>query len=117
MMLSEFEPRNVLDNPSEFNRILWGKGDIWRTDSDGVPHRMSANYTGGKWSVRVPDSVPMKYRNRKATSMIIWCNACGLVTGVETHYGNPFTTGYAVQLMPETGCTRDVTAHYRKRGN
>ena len=95
-------------------RVLWGKGNVWKTSQDGIPHRLTAGYNGELLSVFIPEGIPMKYKNRKATSAIIYCNSCELVTGIEIHYGNPSCfDGHALQINPETLDHKDVTSFYR----
>jgi len=91
--------------------ILYGKADIWKEDQNGIPHSFRNKY-GEKASVKVPDVIDRKYKGRKLSSMIIMCNACELVTGVEAHYGRPGAGGYAVMYNGEF-TKKDVTAFYR----
>jgi len=66
-------------------RILWKGGDVWKVNQDGVPHRYISKF-GDLLTVKLPDNIPVKYKGRKATRVVIWCNACDLVTGIEVHY-------------------------------
>ena len=110
MKLNAFNPD--FDDLMTGNRILWSAGDIWKADSNGIPHRHISR-DGNKLSVKIPAEIPMKYKNRKMTSVIIWCNTCELVTGIEAHYGRPGAGGYAVAYDGEF-TPRDVTDFYRR---
>ena len=102
MMLDAFNPSH--DDLMTLNeRLLWANGDIWKTDSDGVPHRFCSMY-GELFTVKLPDNVPLKYKGKKARRAIIFCNSCELVTGFEIYYtggnvlvfDNPESTEYRV---------------------
>lgn len=85
MTINEFKPKNLVTG--DWSRIIWRAGDIWKTDSNGCPHRLSAGYNGELFTLEVPEAIPMKYKNRKLGRLVIWCNSCEQVTGVEAHYG------------------------------
>lgn len=94
-------------------RVLWGRGDIWQEGADGVPHRR-IDIFGNLPTIILPDSIPVKYKNRKATSAVIRCDAAGTVTGIEVHHGSPLADGYAVAYRPDGWTPEDVTDFYRK---
>ena len=95
MKLNEFNP-SYDDLITLSDRVLFGHGDIWKVDQDGVPHR-HINPSGELVTVKVPEFFPMKDKGRKLRRMTIWCNACELVTGVEAHYGDHVVV-YAAQM-------------------
>lgn len=109
MNLNAFNPS--FEQLMNGSRILWGAGDIWKTDNNGVPHRHIDKY-GNKLSVFIPECIPFTYKRRKATSAIIWCNSCDMVTVVEIHYGRPGCGGYAVTYS-ENMEPKDVTDFYK----
>lgn len=110
MKLSAWNPSHD-DMMSMNSRILWSAGDIWKTDQNGIPHSFRNMY-GDMFSVIVPAGIPLKYKNRKITRAIIWCNSCEMVTGIELHYGSPLAGGYAVQVNPVSLIISDVTNYY-----
>lgn len=114
MKLIDLKPRDdALTNRGEYIRVLWGAGDIWQMDSRGAAHRRSAGYCGERFSVRVPELIPLKYRNRKITSVIVYCDLSENVTGIEAHYGQPAAGGYSVTCFPDSGVINDTTDFYR----
>lgn len=110
MKLDTFNP-STEDIISMNDRLLWSAGDIWKTDKEGIPHQ-HIHRDGSKLTVKIPEEIPMKYKGRKMTSIIIWCNACELVTGIESHYGRPDAGGYAV-AYDENFKSTDVTNYYK----
>ena len=84
MKLDKLNP-SIDDLINMDSRILYGAGDIWRTDADGVPHRLITMY-GDLLTVKVPENVPMKYAGKKLRRLIVACNACDTVTGMEARY-------------------------------
>ncbi len=111
MNISDFRP-SFDDLMKGGPRVLWGRGDIWQEGADGVPHRR-IDILGNLPTIILPDCIPVKYKNRKATSAIIFCDAAGTVTGIEIHHGSPFANGYAVAYRPDGWTPEDATAHYR----
>lgn len=109
MKLNAFNPS--FEQLMDGSRILWKAGDVWKTDNNGIPHRQMTIY-GDKLSVFIPENIPFKYKRRKATSAIIWCNSCELITCVEMHYGRPGCGGYAVAYNEKLE-PKDVTDFYK----
>lgn len=109
MKLDSFNPSHdeiIFLNP----RVMFGGGDIWKVDQNGIPHSFRTMY-GDFQTIKLPDNFPMKYKGKKVRRAVIWCNSCETVTGVELF----FTGGNVIAFDdPDSSTFRDVSDEHKQ---
>ena len=106
----------TLDDVINCNPRIVSGVDFWKTSADGVPHQVSSGYNGEKWTVKLPDNIPLKYKGRRFTSAIVNLNCFEFVDEIEVHYGGPSCGGFAIRFTdPDSEAFEDVTSFYKAR--